>query len=351
MDVSQPTDIKPAEHVESVEHVEPILTKNQKRRQKIKEKKCQKKDESKDSTPTTPAAPAATPPSEGLVSKEQIVAKAGQLWADLKEYAKNHPEFKSLDQKNQMEIFSSKVGYETFMNEFPIVSRYMICAGQFSMKAFMRFLEKMEKTQHPPADKRPKGYMEDQWIRRNADYAQYLWEAYQKRHFNNAERKFVWQHAYETLKHEFDDFRNKHKEVEERVKEEKKELDAKNARELIERVQSGKQKLSHEEELYLLAALEDLLYKKNFNAVLKQLTSIRVRYEEGFTGVGSGPDENQKITMIETVDVERMGEIDDKFKPAELRGMEPIIETEDTTVPDIPEVSSGGAVMDVPVVN
>jgi len=50
-------------------------------------------------------------------------------------------------------------------------------------------------------------------------------------------------------------------------------------------------------------------------------------------GQGKGPEQPPpKITMIETVEVERMNEIDDKYKPEELRGMEPVLEDPDEPV-------------------
>ena len=75
-------------------------------------------------------------------------------------------------------------------------------------------LDKIRMVMHPPPDKREKNYMEDQWIRRQADYVRFLWEAYQKGHFNNAEAKFIWEDSYTKLKGEFDDFRNIYKQVE-----------------------------------------------------------------------------------------------------------------------------------------
>lgn len=255
------------------------------------------------------------------ITREQIMAKAKQLWDDFRQYIKTHPNFKTLEDKNKLSIFREKLGYEQFMNEFPIVSRYIVCVGQFNMRAFSKFLDKCEKTVHPPDQMREKGYNEDQWVRRQADYVQYLWEAYQKGHYKVAERQYIWQEAYKRLKGEFDDFRNMHKDIEERVKEEKKDLQAQNARELLERLSTGLQNLSTSEEGYILTALQDLMYKKSYNTVMDHLKQVRKESAVTVESIGVGPEVVPKVTMIETVDADRMHEIDDKYKPEELRGM------------------------------
>jgi hypothetical protein len=213
--------------------------------------------------------------SEPLVTEKDIIAKADFMWKTVKDYVKTNPKFKDLQDKKKLEIFRERLGFETFMEEFPIVSRYMICMGQYKTRAFQRFLDKIKRAKHPPPNERPKNYMEDQWIRWQADYVQYLWEEYQRRHYNNAERQWVWQETYKRLKGEFDDFRKMHEDIEDRIKEEKELLAAKNARELLERLKSGSQQLKPEEEEKLLNDLRDLVIKKNFSIVMQELLRKR----------------------------------------------------------------------------
>ena len=271
-----------------------------------------------DAASVTPEVVPPTPPKsdEYVVPKNKIIEKATEMWQAVKKYTKKHSEFKDMENQDKLDIFRTKLGYATFMDEFPIVSRYMVCYGQYTEKAFERMLKKIESVVHPPPDKRDKGYMEDQWVRRQADYVQYLWESYQKRHQNTAERQWIWQTTYDRLRKEFDDFRDMHKDIEERVKQERKTLAGQNARELLERIANNKQHLSTEEEELLLTQLQEVFNKK--------LNGIDDEEEE------PKPD-NSKILMIETVNVERMNEIDDQYKPAELRGMEPVLENHTTT--------------------
>ena len=313
-----------------------MSTNSQRRRARLQQKKKADADElafldkciqeAKETTPTPTSTPNPETKDGFVVPRKKIIEKAEEMWKTLKGYSKTNPEFKALSENDKLDYFRSNLGYGTFMDEFPIVSRYMIVHGQYSTKAFDRMLDKVEKAVHPPPQERAKGYMEDQWVMRQADYVQYLWEAYQKRHYNTAERNWVWQSTYQRLKGEFDDFRNMHKDIEAKVKEEKMFNAGQNARELLERLATGSQKLTAEEEEFLLYELQGLAYKKTFNDCLSELTSKVKLIEPSAEGTGSGPEHVPKVTMIETVDANRMNEIDDKYKPVELRGMEAVPE-------------------------
>jgi hypothetical protein len=268
-----------------------------------------------------------TESSSEILTIDEIVTKIDGLWKVVKKYAADDPSFKELPDKEKLELFRNKYGYGKLMEEYPIITRYIICMGQYKSKALRRVLEKTRTMKHPPNEKREKGYMEDQWVRRQADYVTYMWEEYQKSHYNIAERNWVWQQTYEKLKGEFDDFRQMHKEVENKIAEEKRIFAGRNVRDLLERLKTGKQKLSPEDELYLLEHLKGVIMKAKFKEVMKQLTATRPQIKPTAVGMGEGTNrEQQKITMIETVDANRMGEIDDKYKPEELRGMEPVPE-------------------------
>ena len=313
------------------------LTKNQQRKLRLQRRQNPSSDDEfleefrKENEKIVVAAPPVESPPKPApnpdlhITRDQVLDKAGAMWKDYEKCHKTE-EFveRTLDEK--LEYFRVNLGYGLFMDEFPVVSRYMVRDGQYSRRAFNRMLEKIEITKHPDASVRPKGYMEDQWARRQADYAQYLWEECQRGRYDNAMRKVVWQTTYDRLKGEFDDFRTLHKDVEERVKEEKKELAAKNARELLERVATGTQELTDDESKYLLYTLQNLTYQRMFSFVLKEIVAKVPRIESKGESMGEGPEHAPKVTMIETVDVNRMNEIDDKYKPKELRGMEPVLE-------------------------
>ena len=251
--------------------------------------------------------------SEKQLTPKQIVDIGNKLWKQIKDTVKSNPKFKEFQDKNKLEYF--RADYKEFMEEFPIVTRYMICMGQYSAKAFDRFLNKLRTAVHPPPDKREKGYMEDQWIRRQADYVRYLWEAYQKGRYNNEEAKWVWQDTYKKLKGEFDDFRDKYKEIEQSVKDEKKNNDARNARDLLERLATGHQSLPENDQAKLLLLLKDKLYKRRFSNVMDELAKNKPALLPTCEGLGNGIDEAEiskdkpTIKMIEYVDHNRMNEV------------------------------------------
>lgn len=299
-----------------------MITKNQKRRQRLLNTSADVS--STDAATTTTTNQLIT---SDTLPIEKIIEKGDHMWKAFKEYIKANPKFVELADKQKLEFFRTKMGYEIFMNEFPIVSRYIICMGQYRSKAFKRMLEKMRCVVHPPPEKREKGYMEDQWVRRQADYVQYLWEEYQKGHYNTSERNFIWQESYKRLKGEFDDFRNLHKDMEKKIEEEKKTLAGQNVRDLLERLRTGAQKINPQEEAFLREHLAQAMIRNKFNSVMRQLKTSRPETEHSKQSMGTNEaGEQPKITMIETVDVERMNEIPDKYRPDELKGLEPILE-------------------------
>jgi hypothetical protein len=268
----------------------------------------------------------------GLKSIDEIVKYADDMYKNLKEYVTKFPEFINITDKKKLEYFSDTLNHKEFMTEFPIVTRYMICMGQYSTKAFRRMLVKVSKVVHPDGPNRAKGYMEDQWIRRQADYVRYLWEEYQRKrnaHINTAEASLVWEDAYKTLKGEFDDFRNKYKDIEERTKEEKKQLAGDNVKDLLARLSTGEQKLSKEDEQVLLFNLQPLLWRKRYKVgPLKELTDLvndnKLKfYEPTAHGIGTAEEVKEKptITMIEHLaDPKRMDEVPEhlRLNPGDL---------------------------------
>lgn len=306
-------------------------TKSQQRRARLQQKKnaleAQQNQEAQQTSTISRSIPETkenkTPEDFGI-PREKVVQKANEIWQVLKAYVATNPDFKNLKDQDKLEVFRTKFGYAMFLDEFPIVSRYMVCHGQYSSKAFDRILKKIEKIVHPPPDKRETGYMEDQWVMRQADYVQYLWESYQRRHQNTAERQWVWRSAYDNLKKEFDDFRNMHKEIEERVKTEKKTLAGQNARELLTRLASGGQNLNPDEQSLILEELRVILEKKT---ITESDPDGQQEDDEDSQEYNFDKQKDSKILMIETVDVERMKDIDDKYKSKEFIGMEPILES------------------------
>ena len=68
------------------------------------------------------------------------INKANEMWKDLKNRVKSNPKFAELPDSKKIEIYQ-KSEFKEFYTNFPIVSRYMICMGQFSVNAFRRFLK------------------------------------------------------------------------------------------------------------------------------------------------------------------------------------------------------------------
>lgn len=302
----------------------------QKQRNRLLKKSEPKEVATKPVESTTPRTPRVITEKD-LKSIEETVKRTNEMWAVVKHTVKNDPDFVKLEDAKKLDYF--RRNYSELMNELPIVCRYMICCGQYSAKALERMLRKILNVTYLPTDQQPKGYMEDQWIQRQADYVQYMFDDYNKgKHREPAERAWTWRKTYESLKGEFNDFRNMHKEIEEKVEEEKKELAGRNFRELAERLATGMQKLDDDKETFIKESLLKTIVKKRYGSVMKELLDSYEIVEalDRHCAWGTGDEkEKPKITMIETVDTQNLHRIPDKYKPAELRGnLEVLVEEE-----------------------
>lgn len=179
---------------------------------------------------------------------ETAVKEARVLWDKVKTLVKEQPEFIKLPDNQKIELFMKD--HKQFQNEFPIVCRYMICMGQYKEKAFVKYLNKVKSFKTKSADKRGKGYMEEIWIDRQADYVKYLWEECQRssgNRYTQHEARHVWRTARASIKKEFDDFRDSHKKADVKIKKEKKKNKKELVRELVDRIKLGKQSLNKED--------------------------------------------------------------------------------------------------------
>ena len=233
--------------------------------------------------------------------KNEMSHNARVVWSLTKMIAKENDEFKNMDDKNKLKFIKKmKPLYKNFntnkeeefdvaefMKQFPLVSRYMICMGQYSETAFRKFLDKLVKTKIDPVESKKKGYSQEQWVRRKADYIKYLWIAYQKGHYNAKYAQLIWEDAYKKLKGEMDDFENTYEKVQQEVKQEYKENKADNARDLLTRILSRKQQLSETSMGDLMEKMKHQLVRHKLRICLKALCEVRKPIKPTCEGEGT----------------------------------------------------------------
>lgn len=244
-------------------------------------------------------------------------------------FKQKNPDFENETDKKKVDIITTKLALGKIIEEFPIVTRYMICFGQFSEKAFREFLRQCENSKDTTANAQKRGYRDDKWCQLQANYVTLLWKEYNKhRHPSEGEKKMVWTQTYKLLKKSFTDMKNKQKEAEKQVKEEKQMFIAENLKEYLERIQSGKQSIPEGDEEKVRIILEQIINRGKMKEVLNQLKTKVPEIEPVTNKSGRLPEHEAErrqratIRMTETVDAERMQEIPDKYKPEELKGME-----------------------------
>lgn len=211
----------------------------------------------------------------GQTKKEYIdtaVREARILWDKVKRLVKEQPGFTELPDDQKIELFMKD--HKTFQSEFPIVCRYMICMGQYKHKAFVKYLTKIKTFKTKSPEKRGKGYMEEIWIDRQADYVKYLWEECQRDancRFTQHEARKVWRTARNSIKKEFDGFRKGHEKAEKKINTEKKKNKKELVQELIDRIKLGKQKLNEQDLEKLVWDARARVFAQRKDKLMKEL--------------------------------------------------------------------------------
>lgn len=191
--------------------------------------------------------------------------------------------YKKMTDNERIELIEKD--FKEFYKNFPIVSRYMICMGQYKNVAFRKMLIKYRDEEEKEADLKGKGRPisqikkdeeknknEKTFIKRQADYVRFLWEEYNEgMAFSTQDSDAVWKQAFDTLTNEFDQFRKMHEDAENKIKADsikyKKEL----LFEMGDRIISGKQELDDKRAKDLLLTLQNKAYNQRAKKMLNQL--------------------------------------------------------------------------------
>ena len=178
--------------------------------------------------------------------------------------------------------------FKDFYTSYPIVCRYAICMGQYSGKAFKRFLQKFKMMQEKTRASNKETKM-DEWIKCQASYIKFLYQAYSRKSHSERESQTIWQQAYNTLKQEFDDFEKMHDEVEERLKKEEKYNKATMVKEMTRRIASEEQTLSKTSTTQLVDRLKIQVMKQRWKNMISQIKSDVKKIQPICIGRGKVP--------------------------------------------------------------
>jgi hypothetical protein len=205
------------------------------------------------------------------------IDNAYTIWNDIKNRVKTDEKFIDMKDNDKLEIYQNK--YKDFYSAYPIVCRYMVCLGQYSAKAFKKYLLKCKNITYTIEERKNREFISDQWVRRQADYIRFLWEAYQKQHYNEKEARGIWTHAYKTLNKEFIDFKSQEKKIENQLNDDKLKNKKELMKELISRISNDDQKIDNKSIANLLEILKDQSYKQNKKKTLNQIKTDVVKIQ------------------------------------------------------------------------
>jgi hypothetical protein len=216
--------------------------------------------------------------------------EAEQIWLNVKILLKTE-QYSKMDDAEKIKLIETD--FKDFYKNFPIVSRYMICLGQYSMHAFKRMIircKTITETTYISKDKgksvlieseseseAKKNLNEKLWVERQADYVQFLWEDFQEKtncaDFDENAKK-IWTQTYESLTNEFNSFKELHESAEQKIKDNNLKYKKELLYEMSDRIISGKQKLDDDTTKQFINKLKDKLFKQKYNNVVKQLATI-----------------------------------------------------------------------------
>lgn len=134
---------------------------------------------------------------------DQYISDADNIWVDFKKRSKSDVKFNELNIDEKLDYYQKR--YHSFTVTFPIVLRYMIQLGQYSTKAFRKYVKRMQTNPYRS---------ELEYCERQADYVKYLFMECSNSH-NVQDAQKIWQNAYDLLAKEVEIF----KQAEEKVKE------------------------------------------------------------------------------------------------------------------------------------
>ena len=194
------------------------------------------------------------------MDKESYIAKnkktAYDFYCAIKELSKDEKFINANDADKLKQI---PLEFQRFHADFPVVTKYLVCMGQFNMKAYLRY---MELVTTPPTEKEKTMDKEELWIQQQAKYVQFLWESYQKGKESRLESNRVRREAYDTLKKEMEEFKEMQDTIKEELKEEntinKKELTV----ELLKRLVNQEQSLKEADIQSLITTLKSVQKKE-----------------------------------------------------------------------------------------
>lgn len=209
------------------------------------------------------------------------LTEAEKVWLNIKVLkATNNEQFSKLNDEEKINLL--RKDFTEFYNEFPIVSRYMICLESYNSKAFKKMLIKCKNTTF----NNKKETNEEIWIQRQADYVKYLWEESQTKRFTTKESNEVWNAAYKALSEEFKHFKNLHSEMEEKVKKDNSKHKLELIKEMGGRIVNGQQSLDTDDMKELVNILKDKLYRQRYKNVVKEINDTVKYIEPTCYGIG-----------------------------------------------------------------
>lgn len=204
--------------------------------------------------------------------KEEIVKEMSNFHKMILQLYDKNKKFEMLNEREKLDFVSEMEDYKQIVKDWPVVTRYIILDKQFSSHGLREMIRRMQSTKPPPPDVDRKKYMHDNWCDQQS---RYVCDIYKQVHYavhpSPAEIKFIYEKTYEQLQKEYNNFKNKHSEVEEEVSTRRRKVKGQNTRLLLNHIKNNDVEINDSDFIKLEENLLIMETKVKFKSVLEQL--------------------------------------------------------------------------------
>ncbi len=151
---------------------------------------------------------------EDLLSLSLLHAQL--VWKDVLS-VRDNKEF--IEATDETRISSFELKYPEFFKKYPVIAKYLVCRGVFSLEAFRQFLVKCKNEagqQHTDKKKKIKA-----WCHLRAYYVQQAWKYMNMNkgnHPSESDQKYVYNEAFKYLMEDYDSFTKEQEDAEESMR-------------------------------------------------------------------------------------------------------------------------------------
>lgn len=188
--------------------------------------------------------------------------------------------------EEKVETFKSK--YSEFHKKYPVIFKYMVCRGVFSLEAFRQFLIKSKNVLIQGVDPSKKGKI-NQWCELRAFYVQQAWKLmHNGRHYSTSDFLHTYDEVFSCLMQDYKKFEAEQDKAKEEIAITEQAYKMRAIYSALEAQESNE--VTSKASLEAYEFLENLQYKLMYEGVIKEVKKSVAHVAHSVAGPGRGID-------------------------------------------------------------